>query len=391
MSQTNATVLTSRVEERLAKVERLLDTHASLDDLRVAAMTTYLQKAGGKRLRPALTLLCSYLGPNPEDPQVEQVAAAIELTHLASLYHDDVMDDAPYRRGKPAAQVVFGNSAAILAGDILFARANALMANLSPRAVHDHSVTFARLCRGQLSEWLGPEVGDPENEFSQRSYYLQVLADKTGSLIAAAAREGVYAAGGTAQIARVVEEFGEKIGVAFQLTDDYIDVMSDSTELGKTAGTDVREGVDTMPTILLRERQAAGELDSRGQRILELVDAARQHSSRTCVRAGAALAGAASTGLADAAPAGAASAGTASAGAASAGAASAGTDLASGMSDAELQEAVELLRGHAVMEETLAMARQWCAEAIAALAAIPEAEIREALASFAWSAVERNA
>lgn len=360
MSQTDETTLIARIEERLANVELLLDERASVHDSRVDQLTTYLKNAGGKRLRPTLTLLCSYVGENPEDPAVERVAAAIELTHLASLYHDDVMDDAPYRRGAPSAQVVFSNSAAILSGDILFARANALMARLSPRAVWNHSVTFARLCKGQLREWLGPEEGEGRLE-----YYLGVLADKTGSLIAAAAREGVLCAGGSDEDAKLVEAYGEKVGVAFQLADDYIDVMSDSDQLGKTSGTDLREGVDTMPTILLRERREAGTLDAAGARILEVIDSV------------AAIDSAARAGAPASAPSGLQSGLTP------------GARPARELDDGELAEVLGLLRQHSVMEETLGMARAWAEDAVAGLSAPIRAKVGAELGAFATAAVDR--
>ena len=184
-----------------------------------------------KKIRIILTLLTAQLG----DPalaggeQIRDAGVAVELTHIATLYHDDVMDDAPLRRGAPSAQTVWGNSAAIITGDVLVARASQLVAALGPEAVLAHARTFERLCMGQLHETLPRPTGtDPV------AHYIQVLADKTGSLIAVSARYGAMLTRAGAQAERIVEEFGERIGVAFQLADDVIDLTSDSATTGKT-------------------------------------------------------------------------------------------------------------------------------------------------------------
>jgi len=261
----SAPELESRIIPALQTVEdRLMEVVTSADET-INPPTSHLAEAGGKRLRPVLALLTAQLG----DPalatgeQIRDAGVAVELTHIATLYHDDVMDEAPLRRGAPSAQIVWGNSAAILTGDVLVARASQLVAALSPEAVMAHAKTFERLCMGQLHETLPRPAGtDPVD------HYIQVLADKTGSLIAVSARFGAMLTNAGARTERIVEEFGDKIGVAFQLADDVIDLMSDSATTGKTPGTDLREGVDTMPVLLLRKALAAGELDAAGQAIL---------------------------------------------------------------------------------------------------------------------------
>jgi len=145
----------------------------------------YLLDAGGKRIRPVLALLTAQLGTG-NNANVITAAEAIEMTHLASLYHDDVMDEAQVRRGVPSAQTVWGNSVAILTGDLLFARASKLVAGMGERAILLQAETFERLCLGQLHETIGPRPGEDPIE-----HYLQVLADKTGSLIATAAQVGL--------------------------------------------------------------------------------------------------------------------------------------------------------------------------------------------------------
>lgn len=257
--------LEGRIAPALEAVEaRLMEVVRSADET-INPPTSHLAQAGGKRLRPVLTLLTAQLG----DPAaatgslVRDAGVAVELTHIATLYHDDVMDEAPLRRGAPSAQMVWGNSAAILTGDVLVARASQLVAALGPRAVLAHARTFERLCMGQLHETLPRPAGtDPVQ------HYIQVLADKTGSLIAVSARYGAMLTQAGERVEAIVEEFGERIGVAFQLADDVIDLTSDSQTTGKTPGTDLREGVDTMPVLLLRQALAAGELDGAGQAIL---------------------------------------------------------------------------------------------------------------------------
>lgn len=320
--------LNERLSELMESVETRLQEAVRSPEPDVDELTRHLAAAGGKRLRPALCLLTSFLGPNPGNEDAEVSAAVVELTHLATLYHDDVMDEAPMRRGVPSAQQLAGNSAAILAGDVLFAKASSLVAGLGPEAVRLHAVTFERLCFGQLRETLGA----PEN-VSARDNYINVLADKTGSLIAASARYGVNSSGGSPEIAEAVAEFGEKVGVAFQLADDVIDIMSDGDVTGKTPGTDLREGVETMPILILKERAAAGTIDEAGQQILDL--------------------------------------------------------LAGNVGDEAVEKSVSLLREHQVMEEVRDLARTWSDEAVASLDAIPEGEVRNGLNAFARLMVDR--
>ncbi|MGM0384753.1 MAG: polyprenyl synthetase family protein, partial [Actinomycetota bacterium] len=251
-----------RLGPEMTEVELELAAATSHAERLVDDATTHLARAGGKRLRPLLTLLASQLGEGAND-EVRRAAVAVEVTHLASLYHDDVMDSATLRRGAPAAQALWGNNVAILTGDLLFARASQLVASLGPQAVLIHAETFERLCLGQLHEALGPQDGE-----DAVGHYLGVLADKTGSLIATSARYGALFSGAPAVAVAVMEAYGEKVGVAFQLADDVIDLSADSATSGKTPGTDLKEGVDTMPVLLLRRRRSAGTLDEAGEAIL---------------------------------------------------------------------------------------------------------------------------
>ncbi|WP_448073442.1 polyprenyl synthetase family protein [Georgenia yuyongxinii] len=255
--------LEARLAPLMGDVEERLRASVVGADRLVDAPAAHLAAAGGKRLRPLLTLLTAELGRGANE-DVLTAAVAVELTHLATLYHDDVMDSAPMRRGAAAAHEVWGNSVAILTGDLLFARASQLVARLGADAVRVHAETFERLCLGQLHETLGPDDGEEPT-----AHYIRVLADKTGSLIAASARYGATFSGAGAETAEILTRYGEKVGVAFQLADDVIDLSADAATTGKTPGTDLREGVDTMPVLLLRRRAAAGTLDADGHRLLE--------------------------------------------------------------------------------------------------------------------------
>ncbi|WP_123305062.1 polyprenyl synthetase family protein [Bogoriella caseilytica] len=313
-----------QVEERLARAV------VGADSL-VDSPSAHLAAAGGKRLRPLLTLLSAELG-NGSNDRVIEAAVAVELTHLATLYHDDVMDSAPLRRGAPAAHEVWGNSVAILTGDLLFARASRLVAELGADAVRAHAETFERLCLGQLHETLGPQDGG-----DRVGHYLQVLADKTGSLIATAARYGAHYSGAGDDVARLLTAYGEKVGVAFQLADDVIDLSSDAATTGKTPGTDLREGVDTMPVLLLRRREGDGRIDAAGAQILRR--------------------------LAD-------------------------DDLSE---DAALADVVAALRAHEVVEEARSLAEEWAESAVAELGPLPEGAPKVALSAFAGLLVDRMA
>ena len=237
--------LEAALVQGLDRVESALHEAVSHADPLVDVASRHLVDAGGKRLRPALTLLAAQLGAGTTDAVVK-AAVAVELTHLASLYHDDVMDSAPMRRGTPAAHAVWGNSVAILTGDVLFARASRLVAELGPAAVLIQAETFERLCLGQLHETVGPDAGADPLE-----HYLGVLADKTASLISTAARYGALFAGAATEHVEIVARYGHKVGIAFQLADDVIDLASDGGQTGKTPGTDLRERVPTMPVLLL--------------------------------------------------------------------------------------------------------------------------------------------
>jgi len=235
--------LEAELQEGMAKVESLLLSHIQGDYPLVEETSRHLVAAGGKRLRPLLTLLASHYGDKNRFGVIES-AVVCELTHVATLYHDDVMDEASLRRGVESANHRWGNTVAILTGDYLFAKVSALLADIGPEAVRLQSSTFERLVIGQIMETQGPQNGE-----EPLAHYLQVVADKTGSLIAASARFGAMVSGAPDEIKETLTVFGEKIGIAFQLADDVIDIASESHQSGKTPGTDLREGVPTLVTL----------------------------------------------------------------------------------------------------------------------------------------------
>lgn len=304
-------------------------------ELRVAdsladATSRYLFEAGGKRIRPMLALLTAQLGDGTNEAVVD-AATALELTHLGSLYHDDVMDAADKRRGVPSAHEVWGNNVAILTGDLLFSRASQLMARTGAKAIRLQADTFERLVLGQMHETVGAQDDDDPVEF-----YLQVLADKTGSLIAAAAEAGIIFSNAPEDLGPAIVAFGEKTGVAFQLLDDVIDLSDDPDETGKVPGTDLRAGVPTMPYLLLAQRTDSDAVDLRA-RIDDGV-----------------------------------------------------SRIADGADPATLDDALGDLRNHDATRDTLRLARDWSREAIEALAPLPDGPVREALTRFAQAVSDRS-
>jgi heptaprenyl diphosphate synthase len=250
-----APVLEAQLIGQMADVEALLRSHTRSEYPFVDETAHHLVAAGGKRLRPLLTLLTAQYG-DPTRDGIIAAAVACEITHLATLYHDDVMDEAPLRRGVESANMRWGNTIAILTGDFLFAKSSDLLADLGPAAVRLQARTFERLVIGQIMETQGPNPGQDPLE-----HYLKVVADKTGSLIAASARYGGMISGAPADITDTVTVFGEKIGVAFQLADDVIDIASESNQSGKTPGTDLREGVPTLVTLNVMKSNDPADAD----------------------------------------------------------------------------------------------------------------------------------
>lgn len=315
--------LTEWVNDAMTMVEKGLSVAVSSDDGLLDASARHLLDAGGKRFRPLMVLLAAQLGDR-DAPGVIPSALVVELTHLATLYHDDVMDEAAVRRGVTSANAEWGNTVAILTGDYLFARASELVADLGPEAVRLQSSTFARLVRGQIRETVGPGPDDDPVE-----HYLDVLADKTGSLIATSARFGAWLSGAPSEQVEIVTRFGEAIGIAFQLADDVIDIASDGAQSGKTPGTDLREGVPTLPSLYARRSVAAAD-----QRLVTL--------------------------------------------------------LADKVVEADVPETLRLLRAHPALEESRREVRRWSDRAREELLGLPDTPARDALLQICDSVVTRT-
>jgi heptaprenyl diphosphate synthase len=232
--------LARRVAGGLLAVEALLDRELQSEFSFVTETASHLMHAGGKRFRPLFTIVAAGIGPNPEAPEVNTAAAVVELVHLATLYHDDVMDEAELRRGAKSANALWDNSIAILTGDFLFAHASRLVADLGPQAVRIIAETFAELVTGQTRETVGVPPGT-----SAIAHHLRVLQEKTASLIDTCGRFAGMFSGASADQIAALRRFGRSIGVAFQVADDIIDLVS--TDSGKTPGTDLRAGVLTLP------------------------------------------------------------------------------------------------------------------------------------------------
>jgi heptaprenyl diphosphate synthase len=322
--------LLKTVEAGLKRVDSALEAELRVADQLADATSRYLYDAGGKRVRPMLALLTAQLGDGATDEVIDG-ATALEMTHLGSLYHDDVMDAADKRRGVPSAHAVWGNSIAILTGDLLFSRASQIMARHGDHAIQLQADTFERLVLGQMHETVGPADGDDRVDF-----YLQVLSDKTGSLIAAAAQSGVIFSNGPKEFEAPMVTFGEKAGVAFQLLDDVIDLSADPDETGKVPGTDLRAGVPTMPYLVLGQRTDGASIDLRA-RIDEGVER-----------------------------------------------------IADGADPAILDEPLAQLRDHEATQATLDLANAWSTEAIDALEPLPDGAVREALTRFAQAVADRS-
>ena len=247
MNQIGIPNLDKKLEDSLVadmqRVEELMRSHIKGDYPLVVETSRHLVEAGGKRLRPLLTLIAAQFG-DPSNYDIIKAAVCCELTHLATLYHDDVMDDAVLRRGVISANKKWDNAVAILTGDYLFSKVSDMLADIGPEAVKLQAKTFERLVIGQIKETQGKSEG-----LSQIDHYMKVVADKTGSLIATSARFGALLSGATPEVVEVLTKFGEKIGVAFQVADDLLDVTSTQTASGKTPGTDLKEGIPTLVTL----------------------------------------------------------------------------------------------------------------------------------------------
>jgi heptaprenyl diphosphate synthase len=235
--------LEGEIRVRLDRVEEALDKATRAESDLLSASAKYLLAAGGKRFRPMLVLVAGYFG-DPSDPRLIPGAAAIELTHVATLYHDDVMDEAESRHGVASVNVRWDNNIAILSGDFLFARASELSADLGPEVCRLLAQTIATLCDGQIRD-----VSSAHKVDKTEQDHLDIIRRKTGVLISTSCRLGGLLSDTSEGRIEILERFGASIGMAFQLSDDIMDITSSQLELGKEPGTDIREGVYTVPVL----------------------------------------------------------------------------------------------------------------------------------------------
>jgi len=318
-------VLASEVVDGLARVEEGLRAAAKAQHEVLDEAAAHLIQAGGKRFRPTLVLLAAQFG-DPNDPRIVPAAIAIELTHQATLYHDDVMDEADVRRGSDSANSRWGNTVAILTGDFLFSRASDILADLGPEAIKIQAETFGRLVTGQIAETVGRKPGQDPLE-----HYLGVVNEKTASLIATSARFGALFSGAPDSVTDRITPACAALGVAFQLSDDILDVASESEQSGKTPGTDLREGVRSLP--ILHALRSAGPEDAR---LVELLNMGE-------------------------------------------------------LADPELHtEALSLLRTHPAMEMARADTRRWAEEARTQILGLPDVPARAAFEALCEFVVERT-
>ncbi|WP_304453280.1 polyprenyl synthetase family protein [Nocardiopsis sp. YSL2] len=315
--------LAREILDDLEKVEDLLRESVASSDPLLTEAASHLLAAGGKRFRATLVLLAGHFG-DPTVPDLISAAAVVELTHVATLYHDDVMDEADLRRGEPSANQRWGNSVAILTGDYVFARASEMLADLGTEAVRLQAATFGRLVQGQILETSGPPEGtDPLD------HYLRVISDKTASLIASSAEFGGMFGKVDPETVGTVTRACEALGMAFQLADDILDVAGKTSESGKNPGTDLREGVLTLPMFY-----ALRSTDPADERLKSL--------------------------------------------------------LGRPLDEAEAEEALALLQVHPAMAEADATLRGWADRARAELATLPEGRARVAFEALCDYVVERS-
>ena len=362
--------LAADIADGLVGVEKVLTEAAQTEEALLTEASRHLIDAGGKRFRATLVLLAAHFG-DYRDERIVPAAAAIELTHLATLFHDDVMDEAAIRRGLPSANSRWSNTIAILTGDFLFARASSILAELGAEAIRIQAETFTRLVSGQVAETLGPRPGqDP------LAHYLRVVEDKTASLIATAGRFGSMFAGAPADVVTRISSASHALGVAFQLSDDILDIASDSAQSGKAPGTDLREGVRSLPVLHALAPPAPGS-PAPGLPAPELREpGAREPGAREL---GAPVAGGPELG---AGVAGAAAAGDARL-----------RELLSrdGLTeDSEHAEALALLRANPAMDAARADLRRWSDAARAEIAGLPDVPARRAFEIMCDFVVERT-
>ncbi len=266
MEDLQSIVAIPRIWENLKTTEERLLEASTADDAYLTKIAQHLLLAGGKRFRPLLSLLAAEFGPANDHRPIE-AGVAVELIHVGSLYHDDVIDEADTRRGASSANANWTNTVAILAGDFLMARASEVAAtHLSQESVRLLASTYAELVQGQTRELQ--LTGDLTHSLDD---YNQVIGGKTASLIRTSARLGAMAADAEKAVVEALSTWAWEVGMVFQIADDALDLVADEETIGKPAGSDIREGTFTGPVLLA----VAG---ADGSRVVELLSSERPYS-----------------------------------------------------------------------------------------------------------------
>lgn len=250
------------VSDVLLRVDVQLRSATIVEDGRLSQIAVQLVDAPGKRLRPTLVVACALavVGQGAGSQRVVDAAVAVELAHLASLYHDDVLDAAELRRGRPSANALWGNELAVLGGDVLLAHAYRVASDLGPEALRRLCDTMIELCCGQAAE----AARQFDSARAVAEYELSIRG-KTASLLSTSCWLGATVVGADRKMTDALARYGAEIGMAFQIVDDLLDLCGDSDVIGKTTGTDLRAGVFTLPVLLaVREDPSLGELLKHG-------------------------------------------------------------------------------------------------------------------------------
>jgi octaprenyl-diphosphate synthase len=263
ISHALAEALMARLGPDLEAVDAVIHDRMASTVALIPNLAGYLIEAGGKRLRPAITLASAHMFGRA-GPPAQSLAAAVEFIHTATLLHDDVVDGSAMRRGKSAANLVWGNAASVLVGDFLFARAFNLMVETGDMRILD---ILAR-ASSVIAEGEVMQLAAAANADATIPRYMEIIAAKTAALFAAAAEAGALAGGASVMQGEAMRAYGHNLGLAFQLADDALDYGGSSEALGKDTGDDFREGKVTLPVAIARSRAQTDEEHAFWTRVL---------------------------------------------------------------------------------------------------------------------------
>lgn len=250
------------IDKELEEFNEILKKQLASQDLLIRDIHEHLLKMTGKFLRPALTILCSKLGVK-NNPNVVKLAVAIELIHTATLVHDDVIDDSDFRRNQPSIYYKWGREISIVSGDYLYAKAFMLLADLKDIWINQAFAACAHvICEGEMKQ-----IEKRSDFLMDEKEYLRIIHQKTASLFQAACMGGAYYAGFDQEKIKPLGDFGYRLGMAFQIIDDCLDLTSDTQDLGKPTGLDINKQDATLPILYLFQSLSVPEKESLAQEI----------------------------------------------------------------------------------------------------------------------------